>query len=173
MQPTPSTPPPRACARGPTNGSTMPVGERKRRGAGRKSGIEVMQRVVAGAMEKSPNSALLKLDVSNAFNEVDRDAVLQAVSAKLPELAGLAAAWYGGVTTHGAHLPEGSVQPVLAERGLDLLVGRLLGLVHRLVLALLAQHPRLRHARAEPSASKRRAIAAGEELLVPYGRWAG
>jgi len=34
-------PPPRACARGPTNGSTMPVGERKRRGAGRKSGRAV------------------------------------------------------------------------------------------------------------------------------------
>ena len=45
--------------------------------------------------------------------------MLRAVAEKLPELAGLAAAWYKGATTHGVHLPEGRVETVRAERGLD------------------------------------------------------
>ncbi|CAK0822814.1 unnamed protein product, partial [Prorocentrum cordatum] len=73
-------------------------------GVGRRNGVELMHKVVAGAVEASPQRAVLSLDVANAFNEVDRDVVTREVTSRLPPLARLAAAWYGGNTTHGAHL---------------------------------------------------------------------
>ncbi|CAK0868110.1 unnamed protein product [Prorocentrum cordatum] len=76
-------------------------------GVGRKNGIELMHRVVAATLEKEPGAAVLSLDVANAFNELCRDTLLREVAGRLPELAQLATAWYGGATTHGARLPAG------------------------------------------------------------------
>ena len=74
--------------------------------------------MATATLEANPASAMLKLDVANAHNELCRDTLLVRVAASLPQLAPLAARMYGGTTTHGVSTESGIV-PVRAERGID------------------------------------------------------
>ncbi|CAK0867371.1 unnamed protein product [Prorocentrum cordatum] len=77
---------------------------------GKEALVQVLAVILRGdappAASKAQNSAVLSLDVANAFNELDRDVVLREVAQRLPSLARLALARYGGDTTHGANAAE-------------------------------------------------------------------
>ncbi len=55
-------------------------------GVGIPDGPSVAAQSVRLALEKNPSWGVLKLDVTNAFNSVDRQAVLDVVAEKLPEI---------------------------------------------------------------------------------------
>ena len=92
-------------------------------GVGRRSGTELLHRAVSASLEAQPGSGVLSLDLSNAFNELDRGALRAAVAAKLPSLAPVVEAWYGRQSRHGLlrRHEDGSLcyDPLPAECGLD------------------------------------------------------
>ena len=64
-------------------------------GVSMRGGCEAAAHAVKEALKEAPDKWLLRVDLSNAFNSVDRSAVLEQVESKLPECLAWATTCYG------------------------------------------------------------------------------
>jgi hypothetical protein len=80
-------------------------------------GAEAVAHAVKAAMAADPGACLLTVDVANAFNSVDRNAVLAAVKQRVPCLLPYVQWAYGAATDlHVVGAPEGTL-PVKSSTG--------------------------------------------------------
>ena len=86
---------------------------------GRRAGCEHVHKAISAHVCASPQDVVLKFDCSNAFNTIPRQLILDAVMARAPSLAPVAAAWLCQPTTHLVWDGGGKGLPIRATRGVD------------------------------------------------------
>ena len=69
-------------------------------GVGVSGGTEVLHKILSAKAEEFPHSAFVSLDVKNAFPSIRRQAVLEAVQRRCPDLFPLAKQWYNRASRH-------------------------------------------------------------------------
>ena len=67
---------------------------------GKQAGCEHVHKTVTALSSADPSLVFLAFDASNAFNTIPRQAVLNAIGHRLPELSTVVNAWLGQATTH-------------------------------------------------------------------------
>ena len=88
-------------------------------GVGRKSGAELLIRKLEAQAELKKTAVFLKIDLSAAFQRLERQPAIDAMAAKVPEVASVVATWYGRPVKHMWRDAAGGMHEVESTRGFD------------------------------------------------------
>uniref|UniRef100_A0A0G4HAC7 Reverse transcriptase domain-containing protein n=1 Tax=Chromera velia CCMP2878 TaxID=1169474 RepID=A0A0G4HAC7_9ALVE len=84
-----------------------------------RTGTEKLFRCVQTYLQRSPSSAVLNLDASNAFNTCDRQVIMDQVHAHFPQLYSFFALWYGTPSDLVFRDQSGLLRRITCEEGVQ------------------------------------------------------